>query len=65
MQELVYLIVTNGDFKTASEVDLVVRSPFLELDVPGKYNGLDVAQKIHGQRVFKTHLYFRFVKRFL
>ena len=36
MQELAYLIRTEGDFQGAKAENVLVRSPFIEMDIPSE-----------------------------
>ena len=56
MQEIVYLTHTNGDFKTADEIPLFKRSPFMEARDPFKGTTLVDILKTDPPHVLKTHL---------
>ncbi len=58
MQELTYLIMTDGDFQAAKRSSIIQRSPQLELKF-ADYDGLEVAKSIKRPRLLKTHLYYR------
>lgn len=57
MQEIVWLILSGGDFDTASTKQVYFRSPFLEFkDLTLNEVGLDIANPMPSPRVIKTHL---------
>ena len=60
MQELVFLIMTNGDFKEAMKTILDERVPMIENAIPGKPTGYDTIMERPSPRLIKTHLYFKF-----
>ncbi|XP_071165048.1 sulfotransferase 1C4-like [Mytilus edulis] len=57
MQEIVWLILSDGDFERASKQQVYFRSPFLEFkdDILNEV-GLDLANPMPSPRVIKTHL---------
>ncbi len=58
MQELTYLILTDGDFQAAKRSPILQRSPQLELKF-AEYDGVDIAESLKRPRLMKTHLYYR------
>uniref|UniRef100_A0A0B7B115 Sulfotransferase domain-containing protein n=1 Tax=Arion vulgaris TaxID=1028688 RepID=A0A0B7B115_9EUPU len=52
LQEIVYLIVNDADFKTASEIKIEDRFPYFEYIFPGKKS----IDKMVSPRLIKTHL---------
>ncbi len=65
MQELVFLITTNGDIEAAMKSSLDQRIPMLELTMPGLPIGLDTVMERPSPRLIKTHLYFNFFAKSL
>ena len=60
LQEIVWLIMNDGDFKGAAEKPVYFRSPFLEFkDETLNEIGLDLAESIPSPRVIKSHLPYR------
>ncbi|KAK7090290.1 sulfotransferase 1A3-like [Littorina saxatilis] len=62
LQEILWLIMHDGDFARATSTPVYLRSPFIEFkdDVLGE-DGLDLANKIDSPRVLKTHLQHSFM----
>ena len=57
LQEVLWLIMNNGDLKGASEKPVYFRSPFLEFkDTALNEVGLDLAEQVPSPRIIKTHL---------
>lgn len=57
LQEIVWLIVNEGNLQKASETQVYFRSPFLEFkDLVLNEVGLDLAESMPSPRVIKTHL---------
>ncbi len=65
MQELVFLITTNGDVEAAMKSSLDQRIPMLELTMPGLPIGLDTIMQRPSPRLIKTHLYSNFFAKSL
>ena len=42
MQEIAYLITTEGDFDGAKSSNVLERSPFIEMNIPGEFGCFDV-----------------------
>lgn len=64
MQEIIWLIMHDGDFKGASQTPVYFRSPFLEFkDEILNEVGLDLANPMPSPRVIKTHLPYSMVPR--
>ena len=67
MQELAFLILSEGDFETAKRLNVKQRSPFLEgTRDSDNIDGTDFAiQKCSRPRLLKTHLpYFFYEETF-
>ena len=62
MQEIIYLITTQGDFDGFHNTPLDKRFPYLEIAVPGMPipSGMDLLEKMERPRRFKTHMYSNF-----
>ncbi len=61
MQELAYLISTEGNFQQAKEKPIIERCAFLEWVVQDlNYNGVQNALKQERPRFLKTHLPHKF-----
>ncbi len=60
MQELVYMITTNGDTEAAMKTRSDERVPMLEMTIPGQPSNYDMIMKRSSPRLIKTHLYFKF-----
>lgn len=62
LQELLWLLMHDGDFKGASETPLYLRSPFIEFkdDILGE-DGFELARAMDSPRVIKSHLQHRFM----
>ena len=60
MQELVFLIMTNGDVEAAMKSTTWERVPFLEVTLPGQTSGYDTIMKRQSPRLIATHLHFKF-----
>ncbi len=60
MQELVFLITTNGDIEAAMKSRLDDRIPNVEISWPGQPDDYDKIMEKPSPRVIKTHLYFKF-----
>ena len=62
LQEILWLLMHDGNFAEASKTPVYLRSPFIEFkdDVLGE-DGLDLANKMDSPRVLKTHLQNRFM----
>ncbi|CAL1537678.1 unnamed protein product [Lymnaea stagnalis] len=57
MQEILWLLMHNGDFDGAMATPVYMRSPFLEFkDLTLNEVGLDLAKRAASPRVIKTHL---------
>lgn len=57
LQEIVWLVVNEGNLQKATETQVYFRSPFLEFkDLVLNEVGLDLAESIPSPRVIKTHL---------
>ncbi|XP_064615619.1 sulfotransferase 1C2-like [Liolophura sinensis] len=66
MQEIIWLIMHDGDFKGASETPVYFRSPFLEFkDEILNEVGLELANPMSSPRVIKTHLPYSMIPRHL
>lgn len=64
LQEVLWLIMNNGDLKGASEKPVYFRSPFLEFkDTTLNEIGLDLAEQVPSPRIIKTHLQKRLAPR--
>ncbi|KAK6195256.1 hypothetical protein SNE40_000725 [Patella caerulea] len=64
MQEILWLVVHDGDFETASKTPIYFRSPFLEFkDLTLNEVGLDIAHGMRSPRVIKSHLPFRLMPK--
>ena len=59
MQELVFLIMTDGDFEVAMKTRLEERVPMLEMAMPGQPADYDILMERPSPRIIKTHLYFK------
>ncbi len=57
MSEVTWLLLHGGDAAAALRDDLLVRCPFLELRLPGRYDGLEAAGAAEAPRLLKTHMY--------
>lgn len=57
LQEIVWLVVNEGNLQKATETQVYFRSPFLEFkDLVLNEVGLDLAESMPSPRVIKTHL---------
>ena len=57
LQEIVWLVVNDGDLEKAKQSQVYFRSPFLEFkDLVLNEVGLDLAGSMPPPRVIKTHL---------
>ena len=57
MQEILWLIMNEGDIELARKKQVYFRSPFLEFkDTVLNEVGLDLANEVTPPRVIKTHL---------
>lgn len=65
MQELAYLIITNGDFVTADKLPVSDRVPFFETVKPGVRDSYEAAMSSKPPRLVKTHLASSFYKKTL
>ena len=64
MQEVVWLIMHDGDIGCAKDKQVYFRSPFLEFkDEILNEIGLDLAAPMPDPRVIKTHLYDSFAPK--
>lgn len=64
MQEIVWLILSDGDFEVASKKQVYFRSPFLEFkdDILNEV-GIELANPMPSPRVIKTHLPVKLVPK--
>ncbi|KAM8876376.1 sulfotransferase 1C2 [Synchiropus picturatus] len=61
-QEIVDLLLNNGDAEICKRAPTPIRSPFLEINSPPPIpSGLDLLKKMDPPRVIKTHLPFQLV----
>lgn len=60
VQEIVWLLMNNGDVTKARETLQDIRVPFLELDISKTPRFIDIVDKAESPRIFKTHLGFDF-----
>ncbi len=65
MQELVFLITTNGDVDAAMKTRSNERAPLLEMTIPGQPSNYDIIMKRPSPRLIKTHLYLKFFAKSL
>ncbi len=65
MQELVFLITTNGDIEAAMKTRSDERVPMLEMTIPGQPSNYDMIMKRPSPRLIKSHLYFKFFAKSL
>ena len=68
LQEIVYLIMSDGDFQTATSLPCMARVPYIDLRVPltkdcDPYDGMAIADLQSGPRILKSHLEYRFFER--
>ncbi len=65
MQEILYLILTEGDFDGAKKSNVLERGPFLELlDTEDEdYDGIALTERQTRPRQFKTHLQYSFFEK--
>ncbi len=62
MQEIVYLIMTEGNFEEAKKLNILQRGPFLEMKTPD-HDGVELVKSAKRPRQMKTHLQYRFLER--
>ncbi|XP_008312238.1 sulfotransferase 1C2 [Cynoglossus semilaevis] len=61
-QEIIDLLINNGDAEACRRAPTPVRSPFLEIHSPPPIpSGLDLLKKMDPPRIIKTHLPFQLV----
>ena len=64
MQEIVYLIMTDGNFEEARKSTIRQRGAFLEMNSREEgYDGLATAGSMKSPRQLKTHLQYKFFER--
>ncbi len=63
MQELAYLIMTDGNFQEAKSKKVWERGPFLEVLVDGLMDGIAQAKETPRPRQLKTHLQYKFFEK--
>ncbi len=63
MQELVYLIMTDGNFREAKSKKVWERGPFLEVFEEGLMDGIAEAKNMKRPRQLKTHLQYKFFEK--
>ncbi len=63
MQELVYLVMTTGNFEDALKLTVRQRGPFLEMKIVDGHDGVAAANSAKRPRQLKTHLQYKFFER--
>ncbi len=60
MQEVAYLVHTNGDIQSAKKKTLDERFPFIDFQRPGDPPEINHVEQMQRPRLLKTHLYSEF-----